>query len=70
MRRRAILIEEQFGIFRIKRGDEILGSASTLERALDKATLGQAPPNRVFEAAEVIEPLLGERREESELVTG
>lgn len=69
MRRRALVIEDQFGIYRIKRGDEVLGSGATLERALVKATAGQAPPNATYLTAEVIEPLLGERVEESELVT-
>lgn len=66
--RRAIVISEDFGLYRIKRGDEVLGSGTTLEKALAKAT-PTAPLDFVFNAAQVLEPLLGEKRPDSELVT-
>lgn len=69
-RRRALLIEEQFGLYRVRRGDEVLGTGTTLERALERATLGQAPAEAVFKTSEVIGSLLGEQVAESELVTG
>lgn len=66
--RRAVVIEEQYGLFRVIRGDSVLGNGLTLEKALAKAA-PSAPLDAVFNAAQVVEPLLGEKREDSELVT-
>ena len=68
--KRQLVIEEQFTIYTVKRGDAVLGSGTTLEKALDKATRDKNPPaSMVYDAAEVIESLLGPRQQESELVT-
>lgn len=69
-RRRAIVIEEQYGLYRVLRDGQTLGSGLTLEKALVKATTGQAPEEHTFKAAELIEPLLGERVTDSELIVG
>jgi hypothetical protein len=71
--KRRLIIEEEFGVYAIKRGDDTLRTGSTsLEKTLEAAAQSQGATftdaHSSFDVAELIETLLGPKREESELV--
>lgn len=79
MARRTLTIEEEHGIYRVRRADGSLGAhgSRSLERAIiTAATLagvaedGELEVRSLFEVGELFETLLGPKRDDSELVTG
>jgi hypothetical protein len=71
-RKRTLVIAEEFGVYKVTH-EKGAATGGTLEhaliRAVQQADIGGVPLDVTFRAAEVLDSLLGERREESELVT-
>lgn len=67
MPRRSITIEEEHGVFRVRRQAEPLGVARTLESALIKSAqrtgIRFVESLNLFEASELLDELMGPRRE-------
>ena len=51
------------GVYKIMRGDQVIGQGRTLEKALSAAVNGQLPTEAIWFAAEVLREAMGPRRE-------
>lgn len=63
--KRVVVIEEEGGVYRVRRADGRVGQSLGLERALEKSVhQDDGPPGLwLFHTAEVLEDLLGPKRE-------